>query len=214
VTVQSFFARFVVGGVLAGVSFLLAGELAAEDVKDSDMKLASEPEPSETRQEVWRAVAGELRKQGMLDRQLPRIGDLDLPKLAPLEGQNLRVTSSCWDSGPRRTQFRLECSASGECLPFLVYFRDPANSDNVPAARARPCRVASLRPATGGLIQPTVRAGGRATAVFHGDGLRMTATVTCLERGREGEVIRVRAVDGHVFRARISGPGQLEALPQ
>jgi len=30
----------------------------------------------------------------------------------------------------------------------------------------------------------------------------------------EGEVIRVRGQDGYVFRARISGPGLLEALPQ
>jgi flagella basal body P-ring formation protein FlgA len=42
----------------------------------------------------------------------------------------------------------------------------------------------------------------------------MTASVTCLERGRQGEVIRVRAPDGHIFRARISGPALLEALPQ
>lgn len=32
----------------------------------------------------------------------------------------------------------------------------------------------------------------------------MTAIVTCLERGREGQVIRVRSQDGHIFRARIS----------
>jgi len=38
--------------------------------------------------------------------------------------------------------------------------------------------------------------------------------VTCLERGREGEVIRVRGEEGQVFRARISGPALLEALPQ
>ncbi len=61
---------------------------------------------------------------------------------------------------------------------------------------------------------PVVRAGERATAVFLADRLRMTASVTCLERGNEGEIIRVRSQDGHVFRARISGPALLEALPQ
>jgi hypothetical protein len=228
---QSLFARFVAVALVAA-SFLLAGELAAEESKRPDTRPTSAPtleRASETRQEVWRAVAGELRKQGFLDAQLPRIGDLDLPaafspivfpaiavspRQASLEAQSLRVTSSCWDSGPRRTQFRMECRAAGQCLPFLVYLRIPATSDDVPAARTRPCRVASPRPVIGGLPEPTVRAGAGATAVFHGDGLRMTAIVTCLERGREGEVIRVRAVDGHVFRARISGPGQLEALPQ
>jgi flagella basal body P-ring formation protein FlgA len=71
---------------------------------------------------------------------------------------------------------------------------------------ARPARAASPKPA--------VRAGDRTTAVFLSNRLRLTARVTCLERGREGEVIRVRSQDGHIFRARISGPAQLEALPQ
>ncbi len=51
-------------------------------------------------------------------------------------------------------------------------------------------------------------------AVFLSNRLRMTASVTCLERGREGEVIRVRSQDGRVFRARISGPARLEVLLQ
>jgi flagella basal body P-ring formation protein FlgA len=59
-----------------------------------------------------------------------------------------------------------------------------------------------------------VRAGDRATAVFASDRVRIAASVTCLERGREGEVIRVRGEDGQVFRARISGPARLEAVPQ
>jgi flagella basal body P-ring formation protein FlgA len=46
------------------------------------------------------------------------------------------------------------------------------------------------------------------------NGFRMTASVTCLDPGGAGEVIRVRALDGHIFRARISGPALLEALPQ
>ena len=59
-----------------------------------------------------------------------------------------------------------------------------------------------------------VHPGDRATAVFVADRLRMTASVTCLDRGREGEIIRVRGIDGHIFRARISGPARLEAVPQ
>jgi len=59
-----------------------------------------------------------------------------------------------------------------------------------------------------------LRVGDRATAVFLSSRLRMTANVICLERGREGAVIRVRSQDGHVFRARISGSARVEALPQ
>ena len=175
-----------------------------------------------TRQEVWQAVVAELRERGLSEQQLPRVEDLDLPVALPaLAGRRLRVSSACWDAGPRRTQYRLECGEPGQCLPFLVYLRsdvrnyvrDPVNADT--GARAGSCRRASgSRPAPEALLKPVVRAGDRATAVFLADRLRMTASVTCLERGREGEVIRVRSQDGHIFRARISGPALLEALPQ
>jgi flagella basal body P-ring formation protein FlgA len=59
-----------------------------------------------------------------------------------------------------------------------------------------------------------VRNGDRAMVVFLGDSLHLTAAVTCLDHGAEGDVIRVRSQDGHIFRARISGPGILEVLPQ
>ncbi len=36
---------------------------------------------------------------------------------------NCESSSRCWDEGPRRTQFRLECGEPGQCLPFLVYLR-------------------------------------------------------------------------------------------
>ena len=161
---------------------------------------------------------------------MPRVEDLDLPAALPaLAGRRLRVLSACWDEGARRTQFRLECGEPGQCLPFLVYVHDHGddrgddhgddrgNADS--GVRARPCRMASGRHAAREvspkpLLKPTVRAGDRATAVFLSKRLRMTASVTCLERGREGEVIRVRGQDGQIFRARISGPALLEALPQ
>jgi len=187
---------------------------------------------SATRREVWRAVLAELRKQGFSGQHLPAIEGLDLPAALPtLDGLSLRVTSACWDALPRRTQMRMECGAPGQCLPFLIYFRDvylhddpsenPGNDhgDDLhstvsnASAPLESCRMAS-HPAREALLKPVVRAGDKATAVFHADRLRMTASVTCLERGREGEVIRVRGPDGHVFHARISGPDQLEALPQ
>ena len=49
--------------------------------------------------------------------------------------------------------------------------------------------------------------------VFSGSRIRLTASVTCLARGAEGDVIRVRNQDGNIFRARVSAPNLLEALP-
>jgi Chaperone for flagella basal body P-ring formation len=167
-----------------------------------------------TRQEVWEALAVELRHRGVTERRLPQFEDLDLPVAIPAHAERkLRVVSRCWDEGLQRTQFRLQCGSPGQCLPFLAYLRDSVNADAAPQAAS--CRLTSgVRPTPQTAPKFAVRAGDRATATFLGDRLRMTASVTCLERGREGEVVRVRSHDGQVFRARISGPGQLEALPQ
>jgi Chaperone for flagella basal body P-ring formation len=197
-----FFA--ILGSSLFGAE--APASLSAERSMASDTMSGSGARP-----EVWRVVVSELRKQGVSETQLPGIEDLDLPPIIPaLDGRKLRVASSCWDEGPRRTQFRLECSGSGRCLPFLVYVR--ASSDA--GAHNGSCRLATSHAAREGLLKPAVLAGDRAMAIFRADRLRMTASVICLERGHEGEIIRVRGVDGHVFRARVSGPDQLEALPQ
>ena len=235
---RSIFARSIFAfGIVSGA--WLSATLLAEESRPPP----GAPAPV-TRQEVWQAVVAELRIRGLSDRQLPPIENLDLPVALPARaGRTLRVSSACWDAGPRRTQFRLECVEPGQCLPFLVYLRDDVRDDvrdddrndvrndvrnhgnGDAVARAGSCRLRSgSRPALDPHLapetapksppKPTVRPGDRATAVFLFEHLRMTASVTCLERGREGEVIRVRGPDGRIFPARISGPDLLEALPQ
>jgi hypothetical protein len=216
VRAQPIFARlrFLIATAIAlaiATSAAFSSKLSAEPLRD--------PRPDTvTRQEVWQAIVTDLDTRGLSQPQWPRVEDLDMPAALPaLAGRRLRVLSACWDEGPRRTQFRLECGAPGECLPFLVYVGEGAGGDaNVSAgAQAASCRLAQMpRLAPAVALKPAVRPGDRARAVFVANGLRMTASVTCLERGREGEVIRVRALDGHIFRARISGPALLEALPQ
>jgi hypothetical protein len=208
-------AALILIGLLGGFS----AALAAEESAGHEMQLMAA-----TQQEVWRAVAVELRKEGLKEKQLPPIDGLELPAALPaLGGRMLRVASACWDKVPQRTQFRLECSASEECLPFLVFLSDPfrdrlnehlgdsASSNS--GGHAELCRLAPSHTAVNS-SKPVVRAGDRATVVFHAARLRMTASVICLERGGAGEVIHARGPDGHVFRVRISGPGELEALSQ
>ncbi len=198
------------------VGSLFAARLSAEE---SHPPPAAQPTPV-TRQEVWQALVAEFHERGLSELQLPRIDDLDLPMAVPaIPGRKLHVSSACWDAVSRRTQFRLECSEPGQCLPFLAYVHAHSRDKADAGAYAGSCGSASesrLAPETPPkpLAKPTVRAGDRATAVFVSDRLRITASVTCLERGREGEVIRVRGEQGQVFRARISGPALLEALPQ
>jgi len=211
--------------ILAGLRFvfvfvfaLAAGSLLSARLSAEEARTPAETRPTPlTRQEVWQAVVAELRERGLSEAQLPQIEDLDLPVALPaVAGRKLRVSSACWDEGPERTQFRLECGEPGQCLPFLAYVHV---HDRDAGARAGSCRVESAsQPAPQAppkpLAKPAVRAGDRATAVFLSARLRISASVTCLERGREGEVIRVRGEDGQVFRARIFGPALLEAVPQ
>jgi hypothetical protein len=163
-----------------------------------------------TRDEVRHTVADELRQRGVSEPLLPRRDDIDLPGTiaAPLNPM-LRVASICWDAGQGRAEFRIECRAPGQCVPFLAYARMERSSlaelcrPGFQASAARPARPA-----------PAVRTGERAMVVFVGNRLRLAAQVTCLEHGAAGEVIRVRNQAGQVFRARVSGPARLEALAQ
>jgi hypothetical protein len=182
------------------------------------------------RDEVWRAVVNELRERGVSERELPPSENFDLPAAPPARaGRRLQVASACWDEGRQRLQFRLECAVAGECLPFLAYLHtsriQSADPDHPMRAdrEEQACRVvagprvtaqSALKGAAKSALQPasqlTMRPGDPAIAVFTGNGMRMTASVTCLDRGREGETVRVRGPDGNVFRARISGPARLE----
>ncbi len=205
-------ASFLIGFALAAVSLL-----AAEDRTESRAAPSTAQPSAVTRQEVWQAIVADLHERGFSAPQTSPIEDLDLPVALPaMAGRKLRVASACWDDGADRTQFRLECAEPGQCLPFLAYVHVRIEGEG---ARAGSCRLKSeLRPVAKAplkdLAKPTVHPGDRATAVFLSARLRISASVTCLERGREGEIIRVRGEDGQVFRARISGPALLEAVPQ
>jgi hypothetical protein len=173
--------------------------------------LAQEPRvpfPPVTRQEVWQAVAAELRERGLREERLPRVEDLDLPLAVPAaEGRTLRVAPVCWDAGLGRVEFRLECREPRQCIPFLAYLRTTEST------MAGSCRSGFRSPSA----QPkkvAVRTGERAVVVFIANRLRLTTSVICLERGTEGEIIRVKNQDGHIFRARVAAPAVLEALPQ
>ena len=167
--------------------------------------------------EAWQAVAGELQSRGFREQQLPRVENLELPATVPARaGRTLRVSSACWDADAERARFRIECREPGACLPFLAYLRDGSGAAahaQAPSCRLeRPGRRSS--PAQRQPAEPTVRAGQRATAILTASGLRMTASVTCLDRGGRGEIVRVRGREGRVFRARVAGQALVEALPE
>jgi hypothetical protein len=163
--------------------------------------------------EVRRVVLAELKgrgagRGGLLQDEELKDQDIEIPSAVPVRaGSSLRVASVCWDGSAARARFRLECTAAGACLPFYVYVRTG------PHAGAASCDLkAESRGSAKVTAGPVVHVGEGATAVMVGSGLRMTAAVTCLDRGARGEIIRVRAGEGRIFRARVAGPGLVEAV--
>jgi hypothetical protein len=186
--------------------------------------------------EVRRAVLAELKRRGvdgllkdgnLKDGEL-KDGDIEIPSAVPARaGSRVRVASVCWDGSAGRARFRMECTAAGSCLPFFVYVRTEshasaascdgkAESHDSEGGGSEGGGSASDGSASDGAAKargkPMVRVGEGATAVMVASGLRMTAAVTCLDRGARGEIIRVRAGEGHIFRARVAGPGLVEAV--
>jgi hypothetical protein len=168
------------------------------------------------RDEVWQALTGELRQRGIREDQLPRPEEIDLPAAVPVAASHaLRVSMVCWDADLARAQFQLECREPGQCLPFLAY----ANAGRFTAMASEKiagslCRAPFRPRAATARRKDLIRVGDRATVIFRGSQLSLTALVTCLERGVAGAIVRVRSRDGQIFRARVSAPARLEALTE
>jgi hypothetical protein len=170
-----------------------------------------------TREEVWQAVTDELRQRGVRGVQLLRVEEIELPTAVPAAAsRTLRVSMVCWDANLERAQFQLECREPGQCVPFLAY-ADAGRSTAMGSEKiaGSSCRAATRqRTMTSAPHKNVIRVGDRATVLFRGTRLNLTALVTCLERGAEGAIIRVRSQDGQIFRARVAAPARLEALTQ
>lgn len=167
-----------------------------------------------TRGEVLLTIAAELRARGVPGDQLPQIDDIELPAAIPAAtGRALRVSAACWNEDLSRAQFRLECREARQCLPFFAYLRGGRPGITL-SLIGRSCQASSgPHLARSGSRKAVVRAGDRVTVVYGGRRMRVTAMATCLDRGAEGDIIRVRNQDGHIFRARVSSATLLEALP-
>jgi len=157
-------------------------------------------------EEVGQAIAAELRARLPNEPPAP-LWDVDIPLAVPAAaGHKLRVSSVCRDRDAGLLRFRLACAEQGACLPFLAYVRIavpvPAPSCGNEATQSR-----GPSPTTA-----AVRPGAQASAVLVIGRLRVTAPVTCLEHGAPGEIIWVRGHEGRVFRARVTGPGAVEAI--
>lgn len=129
----------------------------------------------------------------------------------------LEVRAVTWDARSRQLQFRLHCIPDDACRDFLVYLQNAPESltqemTNLSNnARSKTADVG--KNATGGPV--LIEAGRKVRLVMQGDGLQISLTVVCLERGRAGQKIRVRAADNaHVFQAEVVNRNLLWSRPE
>ena len=197
---RSSWQRLAIGSVLAWLT-IASPAIAAEAGVQGYSPISGES--------VRGTIMAELRTRGIDDAKLPRAEDIEVPLAVPARaGVGLRVTAACWDADASRVRFRLECREAGACLPFLAYVRMGSH------AEAASCQVPRKQASTAGAATPAVHAGERATAVLVAAGIRMTAPVTCMDRGARGEIIRVRGSEGRIFRARVTAPALVEVVGQ
>ncbi len=168
--------------------------------------------PSVTARVVFDAVHDRLRSSGVADADEPDYDDFDFSLVPGNISGRVEIDRVGWNYAAERLQFRVRCSRR-ECLPFLVHakvdrkhalhIRELVNSSGSIAPRQRPMLPAKL------FAGPTlVNAGSAAKLLLEGERLRITVPVICLERGRRGQTIRAKAVEGHrLFHVRVVDRG-------
>jgi len=173
------------------------------------------------RERIYRKVISGLESRGAESGPLIAAEALDLGGAARLpEEAQFDLASVRWDALLGRWEFQLRCINPQQCVPFLV----TAKAEKGPMAGAGRDQVVPTAVRAGGTARlggekrlgtPDVEAGQNARVSWSEAGLAMTAEVVCLERGVEGQWIRVRAREGRgrVFRARVAGMGRLVAGP-
>lgn len=121
----------------------------------------------------------------------------------------LEIQSVRWDAVFHVFEFRLRCQPAGGCLPFLV--RVPGEPTQ-PSPQALLEQRSERRPPKPLSDVPWVRPGQTVSLIWVEGGMRLWRQVVCLDLGRAGQQVRTRTQpEGRIVRARVTGPGLLEA---
>jgi len=165
--------------------------------------------PSPLQQQVAEAVARDMK----LDAE-SRLVEQNLQVLAPFTSlpasAALHVISARPGFAAGTWMLRLDCASRRDCLPFHALLRRPEGGRLLrpggdPATAELPGiiqRDRQMNPAT------LARRGAQVELVEELPGVRLRATVVCLESGGLGERIRVQNRTTHrVLLATVAGPG-------
>lgn len=159
-----------------------------------------------------------LREKGLAvppDSALRWSGDSSTTTVHPV----LEVRAVTWDAPMRQLQFRLHCVPNETCRDFLAYLQDPSESLAQEMAKLGGSNNAGTKTIDASkkvTADPVlIERGRKVRLVMQGDGIEISTSVICLERGRAGQKIRVRAADGnHIFRAEVVNRDVLWSRPE
>jgi len=156
-----------------------------------------------------------------------RTGAADLPDIvlqwsgsitARTENSALVVRSVVSDSAKHQLEFRVREGPDEACHDFLVYLQNPPESLAQAIAKSGGNHPATKTP--GAIKNPDagpilIEPGRRVRLLMQGDGIQISLSVICLERGRAGQKIRVRAAGGTlVFQAEVVNRDLLRSGPE
>ena len=138
------------------------------------------------------------------------------------EEAGLELTKSSWDVSLQRWEFALRCTPAEKCVPFLVWLDEQSRvAAGIANARAGFAGAPLWLASAGGVARAIpvareiawlVKPGQTATLNWDSRGIRIVLTVTCLDAGAAGEVVRVRFnTSSRILRAQVMADGTLRA---
>jgi len=169
-----------------------------------------------TREEVFEAIERALSKSSLPELPAVRLEDISLEAavLVPENNPELEVTQITFDEFIGRARFRLWSKSSPAVHPFYVTAKAASDFERN-AARPRAPLLPGLdaRPLPQFVATPVlVETSHFASLYLHSTNSNMQLQVKPLQRGRLGDIIRVRLPsNGRTFLARVTGSGALEA---
>jgi hypothetical protein len=178
-----------------------------------------------TPQEIRATIERALAARG-LATEAHAIGErltFGVPVFVTRDDAALEVTDVRCEPSSNKTLFRLRAAGDPQTLPFFVMAEGcaealtkpfPGPRSAMPIARSMShFRRAQRRPRAQN--RPVLAEPGKpAKLVVEGEGFRISTRVMPLERGAEGQQIRVRALDSRrVMKVRVIGPALVAAAP-
>lgn len=171
------------------------------------------PSPSPIQQQAAEAVVRDMR----LGSGSTLVGQ-NLEVLAPFTslpaGAAVHVVSARPGFSAGTWMLRLDCASRRDCLPFHAVLRMP-ESDRLVRPDGDPgAKLPSIQRGRQSGLSTVARRGTQMELVEELPGVRLRATVVCLESGGLGDRIRVENRTSHrVLLATVAGPGVVKVVP-